>query len=145
MLNIPTTSLWLGNVADLRDIPAMHDCDVTAIIDLAMEEPLPQVPRTLNYCRFAVSDDGENDSATIRTAITSASCFLAGGHVTAICCNAGLSRSPTIAAAALAYVTTDSPQKCLKLVATVKQVDIKPALWNQVVGILEEIRTIPRT
>ena len=142
MLNIPNTNVWLGNSVDLRDIPGMLNMGVTAIIDLAIEEPFPKMPRTTNYCRFALTDDGDNNPATVRAAILSASAFIQEGHVTAICCNAGLNRSPSIAAASLALITGKTPIQCIELLATVKHLDVNPALWNQIIGILSEIEAI---
>jgi protein-tyrosine phosphatase len=139
MLNIPKTELWLGNTSDLRDIRAVLKTGVTAIIDLAIEEPLPSLPRTTNYCRVVLTDDGENNPANILAAILAAGALVDGGHAVAICCNAGLNRSLAIAAATLARLSGKSAAECLELVATVKHVDVNPALWNQVVGVLAGI------
>lgn len=139
MLNIPTTNVWLGNARDLRNVPEILNNGVTAIVDLAIEEPLPKLPRTTNYCRFVLTDDGENDPANVRAAILAASAFIRGGHVTGICCSAGLNRSPSIAAAAISHVSGESPVKCLELVASAKDIDVNPALWNQVIEVLLEI------
>lgn len=139
MLNIPNTIVWLGNASDLRDIRAVLDHGVTAIVDLAVEEPVPEMPRTINYCRFTLTDDGENNPANIRAAILATSAFVAGGHTTAICCNAGLNRSPSVAAAVISRLSGDSPTRCLELVARVKHIDVNPALWNQIVGVLSDI------
>lgn len=141
MLKIPNTVLWLGNSSDLSDIRSMLNMGVTAIIDLAIEEPFPKMPRTTNYCRFALTDDGDNNPATIRAAILSACAFIRGGHITAICCNAGLNRSPSIAAASLALISGNTPTQCLELLAAVKHLDVNPALWNQVVSVLADIET----
>lgn len=137
MLNIPNTNLWLGTAQDLRQIPQCLKQGITAIVDLAIEEPVPTIPRITNYCRFLVTDDGENDPANLRAAISVSTVFLQGGHATVICCNAGLSRSPSIAAAVLSRISDQSPVACLERIATVKHIDVNPALWNQMVTICE--------
>ena len=139
MVEVPDTNLWLGNAADLRDIPRMLQHGVTAIVDLAIEEQVPTIPRATNYCRFVLTDDGENDAATILAAIKAAAAFLAGGHPTAICCSAGLNRSVCIGAAALAYNIHSNPARLLEMLAEIKHIDVNPALWNQVVGILSRV------
>ena len=139
MLQLPGTGLWLGNLSDLRDIPQMLAHGITAIIDLAIEEPIPRMPRTTNYCRFVMTDDGENDPANIRAAILTTASFLSGGHMTAVCCNAGLSRSPCIAAASVSCHTGRTPAVCLESIAVLKTLDVNPALWNQVLRVLAEI------
>jgi hypothetical protein len=139
MIQVPNTNLWLGNSSDLRDIPRMLKHGITAIVDLAIEEQIPTLPRATNYCRFVVTDDGENLPANLLAAIQAASTFLAGGHLTAICCNAGLNRSPCIAAAALAYNSSSNPARSLELIAQSKHIDVNPSLWNQVVGVLSTV------
>ena len=144
MLNIPNTNLWLGTEQDLRQIPQCLNQGITAIVDLAIEEPLPIIPRITNYCRFTVTDGGENDPANLQAAISVSTIFLEGGHATAICCNAGLSRSPTIAAVVLSNISGQSPVACLERIAAVRHVDVNPALWNQVVGICESMKKLKK-
>ncbi len=141
MLNIPNSDIWLGNTSDLRDIRSVLKHGVTAIIDLAIEDPLPTIPRATTYCRFMITDDGENNPANIHAAILAASAFVSGGHVAAICCSAGLSRSPSIAAATMSYISGDSPTATLELVSAVKHIDVNPAFWNQVVDVLLDMDT----
>ena len=135
MIKIPDSILWLGNAADLRDIRRVL-LNVTAIIDLAIEEPLPEIPRVTNYCRFVLTDDGENNPALIRAAIQTAAGFVAGNQSTVICCNAGINRSPAIAAAVLSRLSGKQPAECLKRIASLKPLDINPALWQQIESII---------
>lgn len=139
MIQVPNTNLWLGNSSDLREIPALLKHGITAIVDLAIEEPVPAIPRVTNYCRFVVTDDGENHPANLLAAIQSTATFLAGGHLTAVCCNAGLNRSPCIAAAALAYNSCSDPVRTLELIAQLKHIDVNPSLWNQIVVVLSAL------
>ncbi|APZ91907.1 protein-tyrosine phosphatase family protein [Fuerstiella marisgermanici] len=133
MIRIPNTTIWLGNSADLRDSRRMLGEGIDAIIDLAIEEPFPPLPRLINYCRFVVSDDGENDPAILQAAIAATAMFVQGGHRTGICCNAGLSRSLCVAAAVMSYVSAMSPNEALEAVSRIKPTDVNPALWRQIV------------
>lgn len=139
MIRVPDTMIWLGSVADLRDSRRMLSEGIAAIIDLAIEEPFPSLPRLINYCRFIVSDDGENDPAVLQAAIASTAMLVQGGHRAGICCNAGLSRSPCIAAAVMSYVSPVSPTEALEAVSHAKPTDVNPALWRQVVGVLQRL------
>ena len=141
MIQVPNTNLWLGNSSDLRDIPRLLKHGITAIVDLAIEEQLPTIPRATNYCRFVVTDDGENDPANLLAVILCAATFLAGGHLVAICCNAGLNRSPCIGAATLAYNTCSCPTRSLELISQLKHIDVNPSLWNQIVAV---VSTLPK-
>jgi protein-tyrosine phosphatase len=113
---------------------------ITAIVDLALEEPVPAVPRVMNYCRLVISDDGENEHSNVMAAIHVTAILLTGGHVTAVCCNAGLNRSVCIAAAALAYSLKNTPEHFLQIISQSKSIDVNPALWNQVVSVFMELR-----
>ena len=137
LINVPNTELWLGNAADLRDIRSMLNCEVAVIIDLAAEEPVPSLPRSINYCRFCFTDDG-NDPTAIAAAITTTTLWLRAGKRTAICCNAGMNRSPAIAAAALASSQNSSFNQQLESIAGLKPIDVNPALLIQVSDILKK-------
>ena len=132
MHQIPATSLWLGNASDLRNVPTMLRLGITAIVDLAIEEPVPVIPRTVSYCRFAVTDDGENDPVLLMAAITLTALLAEGQHSTGICCSAGLSRSPVIAAAALSVVLRRPMCEMLTLVFQHRAADVSPAFLAQV-------------
>lgn len=136
MIRIANTNIHLGTAADLRDIRSVLNAGVTAIIDLAIEEPLPTIPRVTNYCRFVITDDGENDPGIIQTAIQTAFGFLSNGQTIAICCNAGLNRSPAIAAAVVSKINQCEPADALKLVGKTKHIDVNPALWRQIVSLI---------
>lgn len=51
---------------------------------------------------------------------------------TLVCCGAGLSRSPVVAAAALALALRQPLDNCLKAVAAQHPVDVAPGLWHEV-------------
>ncbi len=113
---------------------------ITAIVDLALEEPVPAVPRVMNYCRLVISDDGENEHSNVMAAIHLTAVLLTGGPVYTVCCNAGLNRSVCIAAAALAYSFKNTPEHLLQIISQSKSIDVNPALWNQVVSVFLELR-----
>ena len=121
MQQVPQTQLWLGNAADLRDIPGLLNTGAEAIIDLAIEEPLPTLPRVINYCRFAITDDGEGAEAAITAALQTGAAFINANKILAVCCNAGINRSPTVAAAILALAKSESFESQLRLVSTGKE------------------------
>lgn len=132
MIRIPNSSLWLGNASDLEDVRAVLSFGVTALIDLATEVTPPRFPRTIHYCRFALTDDGTDQLAAIRAAVITTAAFMKGETVTAVCCNAGMNRSPTIAAFALSRCNGKSHADNLRTISNCKQVDVHPGFWNQV-------------
>jgi predicted protein tyrosine phosphatase len=58
---------------------------------------------------------------------------------TMIACSAGMSRSPSIAAAALAVITKRTPDECLQSIAASGPHDVSPILWSRVKTVYTEI------
>jgi hypothetical protein len=44
--------LWIGNAFEARDVRAILQLGVMAVIDLVIEEPTVQFPREIVYCRL---------------------------------------------------------------------------------------------
>jgi predicted protein tyrosine phosphatase len=59
---------------------------------------------------------------------------------TLVSCNFGMSRSPAVAAAALAMLHRESPQDWLKRVLSHHPGDLSPGFWNEVVSVLSSAR-----
>ena len=57
--------LWLGHALDVREPRPLFDAGITAVVDVAFEEPPAQLPRQLIYCRFPLSDGGGNDASVL--------------------------------------------------------------------------------
>jgi protein-tyrosine phosphatase len=104
MRQIPGYNLWLGNARDRRDIRSVLDAGIQAVVDLAIEELPVAVTRELIYCRFPLLDGAGNPPWLLRAAVETVVAFLRAGVPTLVCCGAGMSRSPAVAAAALARV-----------------------------------------
>ena len=56
MREIIPSQLWLGNAMDVRDLRRILDLGISAIVDLALEESVPQITREIIYCRFPIVD-----------------------------------------------------------------------------------------
>lgn len=121
--------LWIGHAFDVREPHALFDARITAVIDVAYEEPLAQIPRQLTYCRFPLNDGGGNDANTLFQVLRTATDLLQSNTRTLIACSAGMSRSPTIAAFALAYHLSKNPDDVIIGIADIKSLELKPELW----------------
>jgi protein-tyrosine phosphatase len=130
----PITSfpLWIGNVGDVRDPRALITTGIRAAIDLALNEPPAVLPRELVYCRFPLIDGIGNPPWLIHSAVNCVANFLRIGIPTLVYCGAGMSRSPCIAAAAIARVRGCSTDEALLELAKSGAVDVSPALWAEV-------------
>ncbi len=125
-------ALWLGHAGDGRDFRAMLDVGIKAVVQLAAEEPLPQLPRDLVFCHFPLMDGPANDATLLYLATTTVANLLEKRLPVLVYCGGGMSRSPAIAAAALAMVYQEDPDACLKKVAEHHPADVAPGLWHDI-------------
>ncbi|WP_254513085.1 dual specificity protein phosphatase family protein [Anatilimnocola floriformis] len=133
MINaIHSDRLFLGNALDIRDLRQLHEYRIAAVVDLALNEPAAQLSRELIYCRIPLVDGDGNSTEIIEAAIRCLVSLLRLEFRTLVACSAGMSRSPAIAAAALAVVTGRAADECLMSVTTDRPHDVSPLLWSQV-------------
>ena len=85
--------LWIGHAGDLRNPRAIIDAEISAVIDLAADEPVAALPRELVYFRFPILDGEGNAEWLLKAAIRTATTLLRDEVPTFICCSGGMSRS----------------------------------------------------
>jgi len=130
--------LWLGNSADARDIKAVLEQRVIAVIDLAMEEPPVSFPRDIVYCRIPLVDGEGNRREIIRAAVDLTASFIEAGVPTLVACGAGMSRSPIIVAAALAKIDASTLEEALEKITAGVAHDVSTSLWAEVKAACEK-------
>jgi sRNA-binding carbon storage regulator CsrA len=133
---LPPYSLWLGHAGHMRDVCAVIDAGIAAFVDLALNEPIPPVPRDLIYCRFPLIDGVGNNTTLLRAAIGTTAELLRMLVPTLVFCSVGSSRSPAIVAAAISVVSRRSPGECLAEVARSVPHDVSPGLWADILTAL---------
>lgn len=142
MREIHPNLLWIGHALDIRRPRGLFDAGIAAVVDVAYEESPAQLPRELIYCRFPLVDGGGNDAAMLLQAVQCTVDLLAAGTRTIVACSAGMSRSPTIAAIALAAHLDQSPDDVIVRVAASGALEVKGALWNDVAAVFSKVRTL---
>lgn len=130
--------LWIGNARDARDVKGVLDLGITAVVDLALEEPPIQFPRDIVYCRLPLLDGEENQPAVFQTALLTVARFIQGDIPTLVACSGGMSRSPAVVAGALSLVKACPFAEALQQVAEAGPCDIAPGLWNEIEQLLTE-------
>lgn len=130
--------LWIGNARDARDFNQVLDLGITAVIDLAWEEPPISYPREIVYCRLPLIDGDENQTVVLQTALTTVARFISADLPTLVACSAGMSRSPAIVAGALSLVHDCPFSTALQQVASSGPCDVAPGLWNEIQQLLEK-------
>lgn len=131
MRKVPDHWLWIGNRGDLRDPTSIRRAGIAAVVDLAVEELPFTLDRECIVLRIPLVDGSSGAEAALRLAIESVERLLRSRVPTLVMCSAGMSRSPSIAAAALSRVTGRTPGDWLK---DLGPVDISPALWARVLN-----------
>ena len=101
-------------------------------MQLAAEEPPLSTPRGLLYQRFPLLDGSGNSPASLVLAVGAVEALIRLRVPTLVCCGMGLSRSPAVAAVALAIVLRVSPDDALRMLATRRPIDVSPGFWGEI-------------
>ncbi len=139
MHEVIPSRLWIGNTMEARDLRRLLEMGVAALVDLAIEELPPDVVRELVYCRIPLIDGASNSPERLRLAVETVASLIRSGTPTFVFCGAGMSRSPAIAAAALAFVEGADPNAVLQRIVTGFPHDVSPALWQEVTACLQRL------
>ena len=129
--------LWISNALEARDVRRILAHGIHVLIDLAIEEPPIQLPRALVYCRFPLADGAGNSQVLLRSAIETSAHFVAAKRPTLIACGGGTSRSPVVAAAALAKAHSLDVEAAVQRVASTGPCDLSPKLLTAVLKACE--------
>jgi protein-tyrosine phosphatase len=122
--------LWTGNAFEARDVRRVLDLGVTAVVDLAIEEPPILFPRDIVYCRLSLMDGSDNISELVALAIGTVVKLVNCNFPTLAACSGGMSRSPAIAAAAIARLDNISLEVAMLRIAAMGPCDVSPGLWR---------------
>jgi hypothetical protein len=131
MNRITSHPLWTGHAGDGRDYLRLLSLGIRAVVQLAAEEPPLQPLRDLVYLRFPLNDGADNPADLLALAVGSLASLLTLRVPTLVCCGAGMSRSPAVAAFALSLVTGEPPEDVLKRIVSGRRGDVSPGLWGE--------------
>ncbi|MAG94064.1 MAG: protein phosphatase [Planctomycetaceae bacterium] len=132
MREIIPRMLWIGNAGDARNITEMLSLGVEAVVCVAADVEPIDYPRDVISCRFPLVDGGGNRETLVRSAISLVTDLIHSRVPTLVYCGAGMSRAPAIAAAALATVRHESPDRILEELTAGAPHDISAGLWDDV-------------
>jgi hypothetical protein len=131
--------LWIGNSLEARELRSLLDMGVAAMVDLAIEELPPTVVRELVYCRIPLIDGASNPPERLRLAVETITSLIRSDTPTFVFCGAGMSRSPSITAAAIAVIEGADPNVVLQRIVAGFPHDVSPALWQEVTECLQRL------
>lgn len=127
--------LWTGNAHDARDIQRVLDLGVVAVVDVAIEERPAQYPRDVAYFRIPLLDGPDNQPGMLALSVEIVVRLVNAGLPTLVACSGGMSRSPTIAAAALSRLEEIDLEDSILRIAALGPCDVSPGLWSQLITI----------
>ena len=137
MRKLATHKIWLGNALDAANLRGVLDLGIELIVDLAANELPPKITRDLAYCRIPLLDSASNAEWQLRLAIDTVQLALAKNVPTLVSCSAGMSRSPAIAAAAIARHTKQDFRHCLEEVVAGAPHDVSPAFVTDILAVFK--------
>ena len=124
--------LWVGHAGNGSDARMLHDLGIEAVVQVAAEEPPLSPPRGLLYQRFPLLDGSGNLPEFLMLAVGTVEALVRLRVPTLVCCGMGLSRSPAVAAVALAIVRDEPPDEVLRMLAACHPVDVSPGFWGEI-------------
>lgn len=134
-----TGRLFVGNARDARSLEGIANHEISAMVDLAAEEP-PATPfRETLLTRIPLTDDSYNREGHLELAITTVLQFLSLGEVTLVSCSAGQSRSPVIAMAACSLWENSSFEAATERWIDVAETSFTPAFYEHVLRVIRRM------
>jgi hypothetical protein len=135
MRQISPYSLWIGNIGDVEHPEQLSRAGIQALVDLAENEKPTLVFRDLVYCRFPLVDGGGNSEWLLRMAVETVARLIRTKIPTLVFCSAGLSRSPSIVAAALSLIDEKPLSSGFEHLKACGTFDCSTALWLELESI----------
>lgn len=131
--------LWTGNAADARNPGPLLEIGIRGVVDLALEEPPPRLTRDMLVCRFPIIDGGGNRLEVLSAAVVTTAALLHRQVPLLVACSGGMSRSPAVAAAALALDRRKRPDVVLRECFEGKPCDLSAALWLDIEAVYADL------
>jgi protein-tyrosine phosphatase len=126
--------LFLGDVHDASDHAALRDADVDAVLSLSHGDPETPFPDAVSVVRIPLIDGPQNEFEDFRAAAAELRDLLRSDQTVFVHCAAGVSRSVSVTAAALALRDDDAVDEAIGVVRDARPVaNPHPALVEQAV------------
>lgn len=132
MNQIEPYPVWIGHGGEGHDFSHLFDAGIEAVVELAVEEPSFPPRREMIACRFPLLDGVGNPRHVLDLAIRTVAALIVAEVPVLVCCGAGMSRAPAVVAGALATISHEPPELCLKRVTHHHPSDVSAGLWSDV-------------
>lgn len=138
-MDLVGSDLFVGTLDDATDSHRLEEDEITTVVSLTHETPDLSEP-ALNIHSIPLIDGPQNNRDQFNKAVQETVTALAGGERVLVHCAAGASRSPTVAATALALTEEIELQNAIQQVADNRDaVDPHEALLRQAAHVYTEL------
>ena len=141
MREVIASQLWIGGAGDITDPTSLYEAGVEAVLHLASSTLPESLSREFVYCRIPLIDGAENSLERLIFVIETGVSLLQNQVPTLIACSAGMSRSPSIAAAVLSVIWQKPADAVLAEIMDGAPADVSPGLWDAVKQALQTIQS----
>ena len=137
MKQVEPYQLWIGHLGEGNAREKLDRFGIRAVVELAIEERPLELPREMVSYRFPLVDGLGNDEDLLGLAIAATASLVRRQIPALLCCGAGMSRSPSIAAAGIAVSEMMAAPQALQIVNKHHRTDVLPGLWQQIIEVLK--------
>ena len=138
-MDLVGSDLFVGTLDDATDSYRLEEDEITTVVSLTHETP-DISEATLNIYSIPLTDGPQNNRDQFTKAVQATVTALADGECVLVHCAAGASRSPTVAATALALTEEMELQNAIQQVADNRDaVDPHEALLRQAAHVYTEL------
>jgi protein-tyrosine phosphatase len=134
------SQLWIGGAGDIAAPTSLYEAGITAVLHLDASTLPASLSREMVYCRVPLIDGAENSPERLKFVIETGVSLATHQVPTLIACSAGMSRSPSIAAAVLSVVEQRSAEEVLQEILGHSPADVSPGLWEAVKRVVQTIQ-----
>ncbi len=133
--------LFVGTLADAGDWERVRESGIEVIVSLTHGDPEGGFPPSATVRNHPMTDGPQNERAAFEAAVSAVRDGLDAGETLLVHCRSGASRSPAVAATALALERATDLETAFQQVVTRRDaVDPHPALVRQAARVFTERR-----
>jgi predicted protein tyrosine phosphatase len=130
------TNLYVGTLADAGDRALLHEAGVDRVISLTHDTPETEYP----VSTYAMMDGPRNEQEAFREAVADVIAALERTETVLVHCSRGASRSPSVAATAVALHDERSIEEAFERIENQRaEFDPHPALVRQAVRVYQAL------
>jgi predicted protein tyrosine phosphatase len=135
------TGLFVGTIADAGDESLLEGHAVDRVVSLTHTDPETGFPATVSVVEAPMKDGPRNERARFESAVEATLAGLRSGENVLVHCSRGASRSPSVAATAIAVSRDVGIQAAFEQVAASRaECDPHPALVRRAVSVFRDLQ-----